>query len=149
MRKTHRQRTYLIGKPRGDSSMFGNSRDGKKLCTDGYDQSLTGMVRAILPETKFSCGLREGGPLLNHSLRQSRCDSQNEPSLAKEVAFGSPRPTNPHLTGQSATSRIRERTGHLPQSIYSWLAVSTGSPKGGDTYGDGKPIVVRRRICEK
>ncbi|MFQ5977104.1 MAG: hypothetical protein ACE5OZ_03100 [Candidatus Heimdallarchaeota archaeon] len=128
--------------------MFANSRYGKKLCTPVFDQSLTGMVRAILPKAKFSCGLREGGPSPKHSLWRCRCELHREPSDAKRDDFCAAVVIYPHLTGQSTTSRKRERTGHLTQSI-GWLAASAGSPKGREPYGDGKPIVVLRRICEK
>ncbi|MFQ5981639.1 MAG: hypothetical protein ACE5OZ_26130 [Candidatus Heimdallarchaeota archaeon] len=114
--------------------MFGNSWDRKKLCTPVFSQSLTGMVRARLPEVKFAWGLEQVGSSLKHSLGRSRWGITSSPMGL----------VNPHSIGQSTTSRERERTDHLPPSI-GYPVVKAGSPTGRESYGDGVPIVVSDR----
>ncbi|MFQ5981217.1 MAG: hypothetical protein ACE5OZ_24005 [Candidatus Heimdallarchaeota archaeon] len=113
--------------------MFGNNQYGKKPCISGIGRSLTGMVRAKLPEPKFLCGLKQDSSL-KHGLK--RCQW--------EVASNLQRLVDPHLTGQSAMSREKKRNGHLTQFIRH-LVGSMGSPTGREPYGDGVPIVVSDR----
>ena len=40
-------------------------------------------------------------------------------------------------------------TNGAPKSVDVQLTANMGSPKGREPYGDGKPIVVARRICKK
>jgi len=142
LEETHRSRIYLKKKFQGENSMFEKeSRQAveiprRKSCKPALDYDLIDTVKAILPESQFLWGL----------IRASRLPRLLAGLMSRMMS------ERHHLTSihQPISYALGKGTNRKPNSIYNVQSVANmGSPKGREPYGDGKPIVVPKEICER